>query len=33
MYMMGKNEGEHIGNENVKSMYMMIKHVHNMYMS
>ena len=33
MYMVGLNEGKSSGNENVKSMYMMVKHVHNMYMS
>ena len=33
MYMMGENAGKSSGNEDVKSMYMMVKHVHNMYMS
>ena len=28
MYMVGKNEGKSVGNENVKSMYMKPKHVH-----
>ena len=32
MYMVGKNEGKDIENEIVKSMYMMVKHVHDMYM-
>ena len=31
--MVGKNEGKDIENEIVKSMYMMVKHVHDMYMS
>ena len=32
MYMVGENEGKKIGNEDIKSMYKMVKHVHNMYM-
>ena len=28
MYMVGGNVDESVGNENVKSMYMMSKHVH-----
>ena len=33
MYMVEENAGKSSGNENVKSMYMMVKHVHDMYMS
>ena len=33
MYMVEENEGKSSGNKDVKSMYMMVKHVHNMYMS
>ena len=32
MYMVGRNEGKDVENEKVKSMYMLPKHVHNMYM-
>ena len=32
MYMAGVNEGKSVVNEIVKSMYMMVKHVHDMYM-
>ena len=32
MYMVGVNEGKSVVNEIVKSMYMMVKHVHDMYM-
>lgn len=32
MYMVGWNEGKSVGNEDIKSMYMLLKHVHDMYM-
>ena len=31
--MVGENEGKGVENESVKSMYMLVKHVHDMYMS
>lgn len=31
--MVGGNVDESVGNENVKSMYMLVYHVHDMYMS
>ena len=30
--MVGKKEGKNIENEDINSMYMLPKHVHNMYM-
>ena len=30
--MVGWNEGKSVGNEDIKSMYMLLKHVHDMYM-
>ena len=33
MYMVGGNWGKGVENERVKSMYMLVKHVHDMYMS
>ena len=33
MYMVGVNEGKSVVNEIVKSMYMMVQHVHDMYMT
>jgi hypothetical protein len=32
MYMVGQNGIKYIDNEIIKSMYMMVKHVHDMYM-
>ena len=32
MYIVWQNEDKSVGNENVKSMYMIPKHVHDMYM-
>ena len=33
MYMVGQNRIKYIDNEQIKSMYMMVQHVHDMYMS
>ena len=33
MYMVVENDSNRIENETLKSMYMMVKHVHDMYMS
>ena len=33
MYMVGENDAKCVDNERIKSMYMMVKHVHDMYMS
>ena len=33
MYMVVENDSKRIENEILKSMYMMVKHVHDMYMS